>query len=117
MKQFTTAITVLFTLVAFTCFVLLPLADASEKLELESKIDAFLKVNDYDPAFKLVNDFLQQQPDEPIGYAMLERVISAGCASLNTYDRKRAEKWIDNFIHRYPEKPIGRAMMVRVLAA
>lgn len=117
MKQFTTAITVLFTLVAFTCFVLLPLADASEKLELESKVDAFLKVSDYDRAFKLVDDFLQQQPDVPIGYAMLERVITAGGASLKADDRKRAEKWIDDFIQRYPEKPTGRAMMARVLAA
>ena len=88
----------------------------SEKPELEKKVEAFLKVSDYDRAFRLVDDFLQQHPDVTIGYAMLERVITEGCTFLKTEDRKRAQKWIDNFIHRYPEKPTGRAMMARVLA-
>lgn len=115
MKRLPTAITILVTIAVFASVT--PPSHGSENPELESKVDAFLKVSDYDRAFKLVDDFLRQQPDEPIGYAMLERVITAGGASLKADDRKRAEKWIDNFIHRYPEKPTGRAMMARVLAA
>ena len=115
MKRLRTTITVLVTIAAFASVI--PPAYGSEKPEFEKKVEAFLKVSDYDRAFKLVDDFIQQQPDEPIGYAMLERVITAGCASLKTEDRKRAQKRIDDFIHRYPEKPTGRAMMASVLAA
>ena len=115
MKRLPTTITILVTIVTFTS-VISP-GYGSDKPELEKKVDAFLKVNDYDRAFKMVDDFLQQQPDVPIGYAMLERVITAGCASLKADDRKLALKLIDGYIQQHPEKPIGRAMMARVLAA
>ena len=117
MKQLPTTFTVLVTIASLACLALIPPAYASEKSELEKKVDAFLKVGDYDRAFKLVNDILQQQPDEPIGYAMLENVITAGGTSLNADDRKRAVKLIDGYIQRHPAKPTGRAMMARVLAA
>lgn len=117
MKQLPTAINVLVTSVTLVCLALIPLGYASQKSELERKVDAFLKVGDYDRAFKLVDGFLEEHADAPIGYAMLERVITAGSAFLNAADRKRAVKLIDGYIQEYPAKPIGRAMMVRVLAA
>ena len=117
MKQFPTAYSVLTTIAALACLALNPPTYASEKSELENKVDAFLKVEDYDRAFKLVDSFLEEHADNPIGYAMLERVITAGSGFLNAADRKRALKLIDGYILAHPSKPIGRAMMVRVLAA
>ncbi len=117
MKQFPTAFSVLITIAALACLQLVPPTYASEKSVLESKVDAFLKVGDYDRAFKLVDSFLQEQSDTPIGHTMLERVITEGSGFLNAADRKRALKLIDGYIQEFPAKPIGRAMMVRVLAA
>ena len=117
MKQFPIAYSVLTTIAALACLALVPPTYASEKSELENKVDAFLKVGDYDRAFKLVDSFLEEHADNPIGYAMLERVITAGSGFLNAADRKRAVELIDGYIQRHPAKPIGRAMMVRVLAA
>ena len=117
MKRFPTTITVLITIAALAYLGLMPLGYGSEESELERKVDVFLKVSDYDRAFRLVNDFLQQHPDEPIGYVMLESVITVGSASLKAHDRKQALKLIDGYIQKHPAKPIGRAMMARVLAA
>ena len=117
MKPFPTAISVIVTISFIAYLALIPLGYASQKSELESKVDAFLKVGDYDRAFKLVDGFLQEHSDTPIGYAMLERVITAGSAFLNAGDRKRAVILVDGYIQEHPAKPIGRAMMVRVLAA
>ncbi len=117
MKQFPAAFSILITIAALACFALNPPTYASEKSELESKVDALLKVDDYDRAFKLVDSFLEEHADNPIGYAMLERVITAGSGFLNAADRKQALKIIDGYIQEHPAKPIGRAMMVRVLAA
>lgn len=117
MKKFPTAYSVLTTIAALACLALIPPTYASEKSELENKVEAFLKVEDYDRAFKLVDSFLEEHADNPIGYAMLERVITAGSGFLNAADRTRALKIIDGYIQEHPAKPIGRAMMVRVLAA
>ena len=117
MKQLPTTITVLITIAAFFCLALIPPGHASEKSELEGKVDAFLKVEDYERAFKLVDGFLQEHSDKPIGYNMLEKVITAGSAFLKSEDRKRAIKLVDGYIQEYPANPIGRAMMARVLAA
>ena len=117
MKQFPTAYSVLTTIAALACLALIPPSHATEKSELESKVDAFLKVEDYDRAFKLVDSYLEERAGNPIGYAMLERVITEGSGFLNAADRKRALKLIDGYIQEQPAKPIGRAMMVRVLAA
>lgn len=117
MKQFPTAIAILVTISAFICFALIPLGCDSEKTELESKVDAFLKANDHERAINLVDRFLEEHPNNSMGYAMLEKVISVGSAYLNADDRKRALKLIDGYIQQHPDKPIGRAMMVRVLAA
>lgn len=95
---------------------LIPPGYGSENSALESKVDALIKVGDYERAFKLVDGYIHQRPAKSIGYTMLERVITAGSAFLNIGDRKRALKLIDGFIQHHPEKPIGRAMMVRVLA-
>ena len=118
MKQLPTTITVLITIAAFFCLALIPLGYGSEKSDLEKKVDAFLKVGDYERVFKLVDDFLQQHPDRPIGYTMLERVITAGSAFLKVGDLERAHalELVDGYIQPYPEKPMGRAMMVRILA-
>lgn len=117
MKPLPTTITVLVTIASLACLALIPPAYSSEKPKLEKKVEAFLKVSDYDRAFKIVDDFLMQHPEKSIGYAMLEQVITAGSSFLNSTDRKRAVKLIDGYIQRHPEKPTGRAMMVRVLAA
>jgi tetratricopeptide (TPR) repeat protein len=117
MKRLPTTITVLITIAALACLGLIPPGCSSEKSELESKVDAFLLVGDYERAFKLVDVFLQAPLDKPTGYALLERVITAGSTFLSAEHRKQAVKLIDGYIQEYPAKPIGRAMMARVLAA
>ena len=109
MKQLPTTITVLITIAAFFCLALIPLGYGSEKSDLEKKVDAFLKVGDYERVFKLVDDFLQQHPDRPIGYTMLERVITAGSAFLKVGDLERAHalELVDGYIQGTRRNPWG----------
>ena len=117
MKRLATRITVLVAAAFFACLAVIPSVHGAEQSELERKVDAFLKVEDYERAFKLVDGYLQEHPEKPIGYTMLERAITVGSTFLSVEHRTRALKLIDGFIQQHPEKPIGRAMMVRVLAA
>ena len=117
MKRLATRITVLVTAAFFACLAVIPSVHGAQQLELERKVDAFLKVEDYERAFKLVDGYLQEHPEKPIGYTMLERAIAVGSTFLSAEHRTRALKLIDGFIQQHPAKPIGRAMMVRVLAA
>ena len=75
MNRLPTAITILVTIAA--CASATPPSYGSEKPELVSKIDAFLKVDDYERAYKVVDAYIQQHPDKPIGRYMMARVLAA----------------------------------------
>lgn len=77
MKQFPTAFSVLTTIAAFAFLALIPSGCDFEKSGLEKKVDAFLKEDDCESAIKLVQNFLQQHPSEPVGRAMMVRVLAA----------------------------------------
>ena len=50
---------------------------ASKESELEKGTSAFLKVDDYENALKLVEGFILENPEKPIGHAMLAKVLAA----------------------------------------
>ena len=75
MNRLPTTIILLVTIAAFVS-VILP-GYGSEKPELESKIDAFLNVDDYERAYKVVDAYIQQNPEKPIGRFMMARVLAA----------------------------------------
>ncbi len=77
MKRLRTTITVLVTIGVFACLAVIPSSCISEKSRLERKVDAFLKVGDYERALKLVEGYVQRYPEKPIGRAMLARVLAA----------------------------------------
>ena len=76
MKRLNTAMAALGLLAL--AYLILPFSGcSSEDSELEKKTEAFLKTDDYENALKLVEGFILEHPEKPIGRAMLVKVFSA----------------------------------------
>ncbi len=76
MKRLNTAMAALGMLAL--AYLILPFSGcSSEDSELEKKTEAFLKTDDYENALKLVEGFILEHPEKPIGRALLVRVFSA----------------------------------------
>jgi len=90
MKRFSITIITIGQLVAFA-FVLF--GCGSEEAKLQEKTDAFLKAGDYDGALKLIDNFIQEHPEKPIGRAMRVKVFTASgqtAQALKEYQRFHA---------------------------
>ena len=77
MKRLNAATTVLGLLAVFACFIATPSSGDSKESELEKSTDVLLKAGDYESALKLVEGFILEHPQRPIGYAMLAKVFAA----------------------------------------
>ena len=76
MKQLHTGLTIFGMLAMIFCFTTIPSNGDSEELKLEQKADTLLKAGDYERAFKLVDSFILDHPEQPIGRAMLVRIFA-----------------------------------------
>ena len=77
MKHLNATMAVLGMLAALACLTVPFSGFASEESELEKGTSAFLKVDDYENALKLVESFILETPEKPIGHALLARVLAA----------------------------------------
>ena len=77
MKRLSAAKRSLGMLAAFVCLIITSTGYGIDESELEQKTDAFLKTSDYENALKLVEDFILENPEKPIGHAMLAKVLAA----------------------------------------
>ena len=75
MKRLNTAMIILGMLAAIVCLATSPVC-SFEELELTRKTEAFLKAGDYRRALQLINEFIQEHPEKPIGRALLTKVFA-----------------------------------------
>ena len=73
MKYLNAVMAVLGVFAALACLTVPFSGCASKESELEKGTSAFLKVDDYENALKLVEGFILENPEKPIGHAMLAR--------------------------------------------
>ena len=77
MKRLHAAKAALGLLAALACLITTPSGGDSEESELEKGTNAFLEVDDYENALKLVEGFILENPERPIGHATLAKVLAA----------------------------------------
>ena len=77
MKYLNAVMAVLGVFAALACLTVPFSGCASKESELEKGTSAFLKVDDYENALKLVEGFILENPEKPIGHAMLAKVLAA----------------------------------------
>ena len=77
MKRFNTAMRVLGMLAVFTCLTATPSGGNSEESEFEKRIEALLKAEDYERALKLLDQFIDERPEKPIGRFLLVKTLAA----------------------------------------
>ena len=90
MKRLKVGLTIFRMLAILFCFIPMFSGCGSEESRLEQKTDAFIEAGDYESALKLINSFIQEYPEKPIGHAMLVRTLAADGQiekALKTYYR------------------------------